>query len=79
MKGNQRPIVRINTRRSNDRSAKVTADIFDGMVSATGMGLSTDIIAIAVIGINGSLNGFKRRTNRLFHIVEQSGTEGVAK
>lgn len=79
MKGNRRPIVRVDTRGSNDGSAKVAADIFDGMVSSTGMGFSSDIKAIAVIGINGSLNGFKRRTNRLFHFVEQSGTESVAK
>lgn len=79
MKGNQRPIVRINTRGSNDRSAKITADIFDGMVSGTGMGFSSDIKAIAVIGINRSLNCFKRRTNHLFHFIEQSGTESVTK
>ncbi len=79
MKGNERAIVRINPRRSNDRSAKVTGDIFDCMGSGTGIGFSSNIKAVNVFGINRSFDRFKRRADSFFQFVEQSGTESIAK
>lgn len=79
VKGNERAIVRINPRGSNDRSAKVTGDIFDSMGAGAGIGFSSDIKAVPVRGINRSFDRLKRRTNRFFQFVEQSGTESIAK
>lgn len=71
-------IVRINAGGGNDRTSKVTADVFYDRVSAAGSWFGVDIEAIFIFFVNGSLGLFKRRTDMQFHFIQQGGLESFA-
>ncbi len=71
-------IVRINAGGGNDRTSKVTADVFYDRVSAAESWFGVDIEAIFIFFVNGSLGLFKRRTDMQFHFIQQGGLESFA-
>ena len=58
------PIIIINTRGSDNRSAEISADVFNGDIRSAKVGFSTNIETISMFGIHFIFN-LKNRTNVL--------------
>lgn len=69
MKGHVITIVRIDSGKSNDRSTKIAADIFDNRLRVTEIRLCVNIKAIFVFMVYFRFCFLKRRTNALFQFI----------
>ena len=63
VKSNIIPIVIINTRGSDNRSAEISADVFNGDIRSAKVGFSTNIETISMFGLHFIFDFSKRRTN----------------
>ena len=77
MESNVFSIVVINARSSNDRSSKVTANIFDNRFRVTFVWLCIDIESMFIVFVTQGLSLFKGRTNNHLHLIKKSGSEGI--
>lgn len=59
MEGNRRAVIGINPGSCNDRSAQITANIFDDLRRLTVIRHGTDIEAIFMVGVDGGLDFFE--------------------
>ena len=64
MKGDKFAVIMINSRGSNNRSAEITADIFDDIFRVAFVGLGIDIETVFVFTVTFGNDRFKRRTKR---------------
>ena len=69
VEGDVFPIVGINASQSNDRTSKISADIFEDSSGITKIGFGINIEAIFVFLINTSFCFLKRRTDAFFHFI----------
>lgn len=72
------PIVRIDAGSGNDRTPKVTADVFYDSVSVAEIWLGINIETVFILFVDGCFSLFKRRTDMGFKSVKESGLEGFA-
>ena len=70
-------IVFINAGSSNNRTPQVSADIFDGNVRGTEIGLGPDIESVSVIFINVILYFTERRSDGCSHLIEKDFAKGI--
>lgn len=77
MEGNKVAVIFIDPGGSNDRTAKIAADVFDNSSGITFVWLCVNIEAVFVLPVATGFNLFERRTNTGFHVVQQSGTESI--
>ncbi len=71
-------VIVVNTRSSNDRSAKIPAKVFGHYFWVTLLGFGVDIEAVFVVFIAGCFHFFKRRTETGLQFIKESSTEGIA-
>lgn len=72
-------IVVVNARRSNHRTAKISADILDSDGRSTKVRLGTDIKAIRMVSVNFVFHSAERRTKFQGQFFEKDFSESVAK
>ena len=70
-------VIVINTRSGDNRTTKISADIFDNIFRVGKRGFSVNIKAVGTIFVNVRLHLFERLAYMAFHAVKQSGTEGI--
>ena len=69
MESHHLPIVGINPGKSNDRAAKITADIFNNGFWVAKIGLGINVESISVPMVNGGFHLFKRGTDAFFQFI----------
>ncbi len=79
MKGNGVSVVVVNTRGSDNRSSKISADILDGDVRGAEVRFCTDIEAIGMVPVNVIFDLAERRPDSLGHLIQKNFAESVAK
>ena len=78
MKGNMRAGVGINTGGSNNRSAKIAANVLRNGGGIAVVGLGVNVEPVAMILIDGRFNFLEERAEFVMEMIKQSGTEGIA-
>ena len=78
MEGNMRAGVRIDTGRSNNRSAEVTTNILRNDRRIAVVGFSVNVETLAMIPIDVSFDFFEGRTELVMEVIKESGTKGIA-
>lgn len=68
-KGNKIAVVINNTRSSNNRSPKITTDIFQSLLRLALVWFSVNIETVLVFSVEAGFNSFKRGTKFLLHKV----------
>jgi len=79
VEGNILTVIGINARRGDDRSAEVSADVFDDLFIVGEGGFSVDIKAVRTAFVNIGFGFFERGADLRFHMIQKRGTEGIAK
>lgn len=79
MKSDQITIIFVNTGSGNDRTSKISADVFCDNSGITFIGFGVNIKTMFMLFIAGSLYFLEGRTENGFHFIQESGTEGVPK
>ena len=79
MKSDQITIIFVNTGSGNDRTTKISADVFCDNSGITFIGFGVNIETMFMFFIAGSLYFLEGRTKNRFHFIQESGTEGVPK
>ena len=79
MEGDKVTVIYINTGSGDDRSTKITANVFCDDFRIAFIGLCIDIETVFVVFIAGSLDLFERRTEFCFHFIQKSSAEGITK
>ena len=79
MKGYVFTVISINTRCGNNRSAEVSADVFNGNIRGAEIRLCTNIKPIRVIRVHFIFNFTKRWANTGNKLLKQYFTEGIPK
>lgn len=79
VEGDQVTIIGINAGSGNDRSTKITPNVFGNDSGVAFIGFGIDIETIFVIFIAGSFHLFERRTDFGFHFIQKRSTEGITK
>lgn len=69
-------IIRIDPGKSNNRTTKITADIFDGGFGFTEIRFSINVEAILIFTVNFRFCLFKRRTDPFFELVQKDSLKG---
>ena len=69
MENHQLPPLEINPGKSNDRAAKITADIFNNGFWVAKIGLGINVESISVPMVNGGFHLFKRGTDAFFQFI----------
>lgn len=77
MKSDQFAIVFINAGGGNDRTAKVSADVFGHDFGITLIGPGVNIKTVFMVFITGSLYFLKGRTKMRFQFIRESGAESI--
>ena len=77
MKCNIITVIIINTGSSDNRSAKITTNIFNYILRFGKRGLSINIKAVFMFSVTSCFNRFKRRTDILFKKIKQNGAKGI--
>ena len=77
VKRNRISVIAVNPGCSDYRPAKIAADIFGNDFGITKIGFGIDIEAVFMLGVAFRFYRFKRRSDLVFHLVEESSTEGV--
>lgn len=72
-------VIRINAGCSDNRTAEISANIFQDFVRITFPWLGIDIKTVFVIPIAGCLDSFERRADFGLHFIQKSGAERIAK
>ena len=78
MEGNIISIIMLNTFRGDDRSAEISANVFNDFGRVTFVILGIDIKPINMVFVNVRFNRFKRRTDMSFKLIKKSGTERIS-
>lgn len=78
MEGNAVTVVMFNTFGGNDRSAEITANIFDNIGGIAAIVPGKDVKTVNVIFVDIRLDRFKRGTNLRFHCIKQGCTKGIS-
>ena len=79
MKGNGIAVIAVNPRGGDNRSAEISADIFDGNVGSAEIRFCTDIETINMIPVNVIFDLAERRPDSLGHLFEKDFPESVPK
>ena len=69
MESHHLPIVGINPGKSNDRAAKITAEIFNNGFWVAKIGLGINVESISVPMVNSGFHLFKRGTDAFFQFI----------
>lgn len=72
-------IILINAWSGDDRTAKITTDIFYDGFRVAFIGLCIDIEPFFMIPVAAGLDFFERGADPVFHIIKESGAEGITK
>ena len=72
-------IIVINTGSSDNRTSKITANVFDGRSGVAFLRFGIDIEPMRMIFVTGRFNLFERRIKMLFHFIKESCTESISK
>lgn len=78
MESNHIAIIVIDARGGNHRASKVTPDVFDNGMGITFVGPGIDVEAVLMLAVTARLYLFEREPDFFFHLIEQSGTEGIS-
>lgn len=78
VKGHIFAIIGVNAGGGNDRTPKVTADVFYDSAGAAEIRFGIDIEAVFVFFVNGSLRLFERRTDTLFQFIQEGSLKSLA-
>ena len=79
MKGYIFAVISINTRCGNNRSAEVSADVFNGDIRSAKIWLCTDIKAVSVFRVHFIFDFAKSRTNAGGKSFKQDFAESITK
>lgn len=79
VKGHRFPIIRVDTGSGNNRSSKITADIFNGNIGGAKIRFSPNIKAILLIVVDSILYFSERRTEDICHTIKKDLLEGITK
>lgn len=71
-------IIVINTGSSDNRTAKITANVVDGRSGVAFSRFGIDIEPMRMIFVTGRFDFFERRIKMMLHFIEESSTESVA-
>lgn len=79
MKSDQITIIFVNTGSGNDRTTKISADVFCDNSGITFIGFGVNIKTMFMLFIAGGLYFLEGRTKNGSHFIQESGAEGVPK
>lgn len=78
MKRHEFTIIAVDSGGSDDRAAKIAADVFHNSMGITDIGFCINVESLFMITIASRFDFFKRRTESGFQFVQESGPEGIA-
>ena len=78
MEGDVSTVIVVNTRSSNDRSAKIPAKVFGHYFWVTLLGFGVDIEAMFMVFIAGCFYFFERRAECCLQFIQKSSAKGIA-
>jgi len=78
VKGNGQSVIIVNARRSDDRSAEVSADILDNVFGFRDRGFGIDIETVGAMLVDIRFGLFERDTDVFFHEIQESSSERIA-
>ena len=78
MESNSIAIISIDSGCSNNRSSKITTDVFDHSFRVRKMRFGINVKAMLMIGVTFGLHFFKRRADDGFHFIQESGAKSIA-
>ena len=78
MESDKVAVIFINPGCSDDRTAKLASNVFDGCFGVTFAGFGIYVETFLVFPVAARLDFFKGGTNHVFHFIEQGSAEGVA-
>ena len=78
MKGYVITIVIINARGGNDRSAKITTDIFGNRLRVAFVRFCIDIKSLSMLAVTSGLNLFEGWTEVFFQEIKKCGSKSIA-
>ena len=78
MEGNMRAGVRIDTGRSNNRSAEVTTNVLGNDRRIAAIGFCVNVETIAMVFIDGRFNFLKGGAKYVMEAIKKGGTKGIA-
>ena len=79
MKSDQITIIFVNTGSGNDRTTKISADVFCDNSGITFIGFGVNIEAMFMVSIAGCFYFFERRAERCLQFIQKSSAKGIAK
>ena len=78
VKSNILTVVTINAGSGDNRSAQISADVFDDLFVVGESGFSVDIKAVRAVFVNIRFGFFERGTELCFHMIQKSCAERIA-
>lgn len=77
VKRNRISVIAVNSGCGDYGPAKIAADIFGDYFRITEIGFGIDIEAVFMLAVAFGFYPFKRRSNSVFHFIEEGSTKGV--